>query len=176
MNDKHRHGNVSGRRGAGQVQGRGRGAGAREPRVRAGGVRAAGGRAGGRREGGRQGGRRGMGPAGRWKRYPPPVLVLLVLPASGGASSGLFRESGGSRSMGTPVWVPFCWMGAAAIMFAVPAAATGRRFSLLFWLFFFFFCVWSFLRFFFFSLIGSIEISKKKSYVAGLFSLGRGQG
>ena len=110
------------RRGAGQVQGRGREAGRGSRRVRAGGVRAAGGREGGGRQGSR-GGRRGMGPAGRWKRYPPPVLVLLVLPASGGASSGLFRESGGSRSMGTPVWVPFCWMGAAAIMFAVPAAS-----------------------------------------------------
>lgn len=48
--------------------------------------------------------------------HSPPVLVLFVLPASGGASRGLFRESGGSRSMGTPLWVPFCWMGAAAIM------------------------------------------------------------
>ena len=171
------------RRGAGQVQGRGREAGRGSRRVRAGGVRAAGGREGGGRQGSR-GGRRGMGPAGRWKRYPPPVLVLLVLPASGGASSGLFRESGGSRSMGTPVWVPFCWMGAAAIMFAVPAAATGRRFSLLFWLFlffflffffFFFFCVWGFLRFFFFNRI-NINLFRKKSNVAGLFSLGRGQG
>lgn len=67
--------------------------------------------------GGREGRRRRRG------QYPPPVLVLLVLPASGGASSGRFRESGGSRSMGTPVWVPFCWIGAAAIMFA---AAAGR--------------------------------------------------
>lgn len=50
--------------------------------------------------------------------YLPPVFVLLVLTASGGASSGLLRESGGSKSIGTPVWVPFCWMGAAAIMFA----------------------------------------------------------
>lgn len=58
------------------------------------------------------------------------MLVLLVLPASGGASSGLFRESGGSRSMGTPVWVPFCWMGAAAIMFA---AARRRIVSSLLW-------------------------------------------
>ena len=156
------------------MQGRGREAGRGSRRVRAGGVRAAGGREGGGRQGSR-GGRRGMGPAGRWKRYPPPVLVLLVLPASGGASSGLFRESGGSRSMGTPVWVPFCWMGAAAIMFAVPAASTGRRFSLLFWLFLFFccffcfflfFCFWGFLRLFCFCfcffLIGSIEISLRK--------------
>lgn len=79
----------------------------------------------GRREGGRaEGGCCGGG-------YPPPVLVLLVLPASGGASSGLLRESGGSKSIGTPVWVPFCWMGAAAIMFAAArsrmVSSLGRR-------------------------------------------------
>lgn len=79
-----------------------------------------------RQVGRRGGGGWGIGGGGReGRQYPPPVLVLLVLPASGGASRGLLRESGGSRSMGTPVWVPFCWMGAAAIMFAA-AAAAGR--------------------------------------------------
>ena len=157
-------------------------------RCRGGGAGAAGsgwrcpgrGREGGRREGGREAGASGGG----WGRrgggsdthrpYWSSWCCRLQggLPAAFSASPagpGLWEPQYGSRSAGWEL-PPSC------LQFQPLLRGEGSPFCFgFFFLFsFFFFCVWDFLRFFFNRI--NRNLFKKKSYVAGLFSLGRGQG
>lgn len=165
-----------GRRGAGQVQGRGRGAGAREPPGS--GWRCPGrGREGGRREGGRQGRAAGDGASGEVEAIPTARIGPLGAAGFRGGFQRPFPRVRRVQVYGNPSVGPVLLDGSCRHHVCSSCRCYGEKVLPFVLAFFLFFLRLGFLKVFFFFLIGSIEISLgKKSNVAGLFSLGRGQG